>query len=234
MKYLFFLVLFCHGLQAENISFRNLNNGCPLNSECSEKAGYLWNKWMLILELKDSKQKFAKLSQFVKQHGIPFKTWHLPTEKRNEDKILWDSHCKNHRSPQKDILLADIFLKNLTTSKTTIYNQAYMIDNSGKLISFKTPRDYTPTLIKNKKLIFTMEEEGHYYSLHISDKDEFKVSKPIKSEQGIYEVRCPKGLIENFDKFEVPENLYTSKFCHSIWNADKNKFSTILMGWSCI
>jgi hypothetical protein len=234
MKFLILFLFLGHTLYAESIPFRKLNNGCPLNSDCTKKAGDLWNRWMLILELKENKNKYKKLKEFTKQYGIPFKTWFLPNEKSMEEKILWDSHCKNHRAPQKDILLADIFLKKLSPSKATLYNHALMLDPSGKVIKFKIPRDYTPTLIKNKNLVFNMEEEGQYYGLHISQNGEFKVSQPPKGNQGIFEVKCPSELEKKYTEFDGPKNLYTSRFCHSIWNDDTKKFSTILMGWSCI
>ena len=235
MKYFIFIVLLSLTSYAEDIAFRKLNKGCPLNSECSDKAGKLWNGWMRILELDDSDQKFNHLNSFVKRNGIPFKVW-LTSEKKLEGRetILWDSPCKNHREPNPSIFLADVFLKELQESPETLLNHAYVLDKKNKVKRFPIPRDYTPTLIKNQGLIFTMEEEGYYYGLHISEKGKITISRPVKNEEGIFEVQCPKELISKFETLDGPKNLYASKFCHSVWNADQKEFSTILMGWSCL
>lgn len=220
-------------LHASAPDFGQFNKGCPLNSQCDEKVGQLWKNWSDLLKKDWGPKKLKDLKSFVKGHGIPFKAWMEENKMIKEPHIIWDSHCKNHRPPNTNILLSDVFLKKIKDDVGVLFNKAFIVHKSGKSSLYSIPRDQTPVLIKNKNLVFSMEEEGDYYGLHISNGGALTLSKPVTKTKEITEITCPVSLVDNFKSLKYPSNLYSDIFCQQIWNEDEKSYSIVLMGWSC-
>jgi hypothetical protein len=200
----------------------HMNEGCPSNSSCTKVLGGQLKTW------KNALNSHAGLIRYVKNFGIPFRTW--STSKESTEHITFDSSCSNHRGETK-IYEAIIFAegpKDLKNKKDIIPNETFLDDGRSFIIPIKS----MPAGVKGGKMYFFKETEGRFYNLTVDDKS-FSTAKKGLPHKDIIEVKCPQNLIEKFKSQKYPAGLYRSPFCKKIWDFDKNKYITAVFGWSC-
>lgn len=216
------------------------NEGCPDNSNCGKITGLKRSKWLNILKtLNENKISEKKANEAItKETGIPINIW-APEEayKNNNNYILWDSPCKQHKAPNPKYLIGEIFADSLTdkTQKSNpqiIFSNAIVKDEKG-MRAIIVPRGDAPLSVINNSFYYTKDDEGSYYGLLLNFNGQLKISKSKRISKFPREIDCPKDMTEEFYRKAPTLNFYKGHLCKEIWNQDKNNYITILVGWSC-
>ena len=225
------------------------NQGCPVNSSCSEKMGKAYQAWEKSLE---------KGQYLFSKTGPPVWSWIIPKShdaleheaSNNPDTILWDSSCRNHRRTDPNLIdleqevrplivqglnfVSDLNqLKKETDSFHRVFARALKIGTDQDIITYLLPSFDVPLKFDGKNLIYLQEHNGRYYSISVSNEGKVTGLAPQKVENYARQVDCPENLKDEFLKHRHPENLYLNHICRNIWNSKKQQFETFIFGWSC-
>ena len=195
--------------------------GCPQNSSCTKTMGTKYKKWTDSLTIRNT----SSIERFTKNFGTPLRTW---TRSANDTQVItYDSPCKNHRLKDSPIYEVITLHKN-KMNKGLIYNKAFAEDGRTFLIPVKS----IPSGIKNNSIHFLKEVNGTFYNLFLGPQG-IGVNYNILADKEVLETKCPKALVSKFDQWIKPKNLFLGNYCKKVWDFDKNKYLTLLFGWSC-
>jgi hypothetical protein len=218
--------------------------GCPTNSLCSKKMGARREGWLKAIR----SPKASVAEKYRSRIGMPIKIWTRDKALNDPSLITWDSFCPKHNpkpssegliNTTEKIYISEIFAKDLTSigklykeGDQVLLNRLYLLDNK-KVISYLIPRTEAPLFVENKKLYFTIEEEGSYFGLYISSSGELEISPTSLPKHFPDEVKCPEALAKAFQAGIVNKNLYQGYFCKALWDRSKKAYITMALGWSC-
>lgn len=218
----------------KNLSYNDFAHefkGCPENSICAESVGQKFIHWHSFLEkIKNfsKQQKFLALKNYHKKHGIPL-TFLLDFNRSRQFKAAyWNSRCLNHNKKNGTVILKGInFFKNPINDLK--FDELIIVTN--KNIPYKLPYEFQPILIKNKKIIFTVDYDDIYFYMSSSIEGKWKVenihnkliSKAINYNQS---VTCNKQYL-------VKDQWHSLQVCKKIWNEDIKKTQLIVYKRSC-
>lgn len=230
----------------------HIYDGCPDNSECSEETGKLRKKWLSLISDKKLRKnnKLAALKFFKKKNGVPVGYWFIPQKVLPKEIIYWQSPCQHHNKKKegekklidlKDkIKISESFistfqqLNDLKIKEERVFIPVtYTLNAQKQALPYYYPRGDLPTMVKNNKLYFVREDEGHYYSMTVDQKGRIDISQSFTPKEFPEEVKCPDSLLNLMKKKHEGLNLYQSYFCKAIWNQSKKSFQTFIFGWSC-
>ena len=215
--------------------------GCPMNSNCSKKAGAHYKSWVSTLKkTKDSKNQVSSLNRLASKKGLPFSQWVTSKGSFTEGLIVWDSHCRNHNvEGQSKIHIGMQFIKNISEAKelekqSLTHNRfIHILESSGRITKRVAPRIDTPLYLDGDSLVYQMELEGHYFSQAIDKSGQLNVVKSITPKSFPQTVDCPKELLASVDSEKLPKNLFRGFFCQMTWERQTGRLKTILLPWSC-
>lgn len=179
---------------------------------------------------------------------MPIKIWSRDKVIKNQGLITWDSFCSKHNpKPNSEglidtaekIYISEVFAKNLLEigskykeGPEILLNRLYLLDGK-KVLSYLIPRSEAPIFMDKKKLFFTVEEEGSYFGLSISQKGDLKIVETSLPKNFPDEIKCPKELSKAFKEGIKNPRLYEGFYCKALWDRSKKKYTTMAIGWSC-
>jgi hypothetical protein len=207
------------------------NPGCPTNSLCHREFGIKRMAWKNVL-----KSPNKSLDQFKSKNGLPITFWSQAEKEENKSTSYWHSHCFNHQSKNVSLMLAQRFAKSysLLKLKDTEYVPKVLVQDGKKTQVYTSIPFDSPVAIKNNSLIYNREDDGTYYSISIYKDGRMDAShKIVKPKNLPQSIDCSKELQESFSKLKFPKGLYQASFCKAVWNIDKKRFQTMILGWSC-
>lgn len=239
----------CVLFAAETKSFNRdiLNHkypGCPDNSICSTNLGIKYQKWQSAINSDDSNEnKWIKLlNKSIQSNGFPISVWSFPPAKENKLITLWDSHCKQHRNPTRSVYQGEIFLKDLSkktlkkakeeTSKKIFIEKAVQVTKDDHII-YPILKNEAPILFFKNGLIFSLENEGKYFHLLISNKGKLKVIPSKKIIKFPEDITCSPELLSKVTKELVNPIIHIKPKCKRLWNPTAKQSIEILLPLSC-
>lgn len=206
----------------------HMNKGCQQNSSCTALIGKMNRELDKVLKMGNQ----SRLDSFQRRYGIPLSFWTLKEDDLNT--VTFDSRCARHRKKDSKIYEGIRYIKKtsiLLKDPSILMNIAISEDDIDSF--YIMPRKALPNGISKGALHFTQEREGLFYYLNLS-RQKIHASFNKLPEKEILETSCPLKLRESFAKRQKSANLYKSSFCKKIWNFDKQKYSTLIFGWSCL
>lgn len=232
----FFLILFCFDLHAQQLKTENV--GCPENSHCTKELGI--KRDTFIAEIKKvSQESESKINQLIQKNSLyPITVWAIEDQKTNGlPLIFWNSPCKQHNPPNPKVLIAEIFMHDLSAQSVkkqdnVIFNKLFYWENKKWKFAY-VPRGDAPLMIVNNQFYYIREEEGHYFGLMISKSGELNITKTKTVTEFPKELECKKEMIEEFYKEAPTLSFFKGQICKEIWNQDKKIYEPIMLGWSC-
>ncbi len=220
--------------------------GCPTNSLCVKEMGNLRKSWLKTLS---KKNPYKGIERFRKKNGMPLKIWTRDKVLKEPTLIMWDSFCPKHNpkpssegliNTEEKIYIAEAWYKNFGTvlksfkeGDQILVNRAYVLEKDKSVTTYIIPRAEAPLFISDKKLYFTIEEEGHYFGLWISPNGKLRADQTYLPKNFPTEKKCPEELSKAFSAGIKNPKLYQGFFCKAIWDQSSKKFKTIALGWSC-
>lgn len=214
------------------------NPGCPENSHCSKELGIKRDAFISEVKKINIESEDKINSRLIKNTQYPITVWSIEDQKTNNlPVIFWNSPCKQHNPPNQKILIAEIFMKDLSrisakNQDNIIFNKIFYFENKKWNYAF-APRGDAPLMIVNNKFYYIREEEGNYFGLLVSKNGELSITKTKQVSQFPKELECKKEMIEEFYKEAPTLNFFKGQFCKEIWNQDKKIYEPIMLGWSC-
>ncbi len=218
--------------------------GCPTNSLCKEQMGSLRQRWLKAIR----SPKPAVAEAFRKKQGMPIKIWTRDTLLRHPSLITWDSFCPKHNpkpssegliNTDEKIYISEVFSTDLSLIGKTykegpqvLLNRLYLLEDK-KVVTYLIPRAEAPLFIENKKLYFTIEEEGSYFGLEVARDGKLGITATSLPKNFPDEIKCPEALAKAFQKGIINQKLYQGFFCKALWDRTKKKYATMAIGWSC-
>lgn len=238
MKIIIFIITIftCFRLLAQQLKAEN--PGCPENSHCTKELGIKRDTFISEIKKINLEKEEEINKRILKNTHYPITVWANEDQKTNNlPLIFWNSPCKQHNPPNPKILIAEIFMKDLSVNSTKkqdniIFNKLFYFENKKWKYTF-VPRGDAPLMIINNKFYYIREEEGHYFGLMISKTGELFVSKTKSVSQFPKELECNKEMIEEFYKEAPTLTFFKGQICKEIWNQDKKSYEPIMLGWSC-
>ncbi len=239
MKFFFLIILMSFNLYALEYSKIDFD-GCPENSFCKKETGLTRKKWMEQLRsFSKGELSEQKLNAFVQsEYGLPVSGWAQEEASLLPNVLMWDSPCKQHRSPTNKYYISEVFRKNLNAnelkeSPTIFFSRAIILEKGKTPYSVVVPRGDAPLFVKDGSLYFLREEEGIFYGLLIDRDGRFKITKNEFSSLPPKEVTCSQDLIAEFSREAPSPNFYQGHYCKDIWDKTTKSYKTMLLGWSC-
>lgn len=199
--------------------------GCPGGSRCTKKTGQIRKAWLDGLKNK-------KLPNM----NFPLTVWSHPVKPVSTGLALWNSPCTQHNFEAKKIFLAEVMasdFKELAKQKNLIIGKTLLKMGDKKFEVYSIPRGEAPIYLSNKKMIYTLDMEGEYFTISIAKDDSLKIVKLQKPERFPENIACSEDMVSAFKKLSFPENLFKGTSCKSIWDTEAKLFRSIIYGWSC-
>lgn len=232
---LLLLTLFTFSLGAlAQVYTGHKNPGCLPNSKCSPQTGLNHLLWQQALKSKSLK----KMNAVIKKGFYPFDTF--ITKHVQEKTILWDSVCYNHK--KKNISMGKLQVKNAKifnnfnqydqTKPFFLTDQVTRFDGKN-FITYITPKEESPTSIRNNSIILSLGELGSVYHLAISKNRKLHIVPSAKEYKSTYSAHC-SGILKNY-KTNVPKDfpIRPSTYCRTIWNENTKNYEMILIETFC-
>ena len=236
----FFIVIF-KGQSLFALEYSKIDyEGCPENAFCKKETGINRKKWIEQLRnFSSGKISEQRINAFVQsEYGLPVSGWGQEEASLRPNILMWDSPCKQHRSPTNKFYIAEIFRKNFNQNElkelpNVFFSRAIITDSSKGSFDMVVPRGDAPLFIKDGSLYYLREEEGIFYGLLIDREGHFRVTKNDTSTEPLKEIACNKELITQFNRESPGPSFYQGTFCKEIWDKSSKSYKTILLGWSC-
>ena len=242
--YFFILAFFIAALSRQNLYALEYSKiefeGCPENAFCKKETGINRKKWIEQLRnFSAGKLSEKKLNAFVQsEYGLPVSGWGQEEASLRPNILMWDSPCKQHRSPTNKYYIAEVFRKNFNSNElkelpNIFFSRAVLSDSAGKPFNMIVPRGDAPLFIKDGSLYYLREEEGIFYGLLIDRDGHFRVTKNDTSTVHLKEATCSKENIAIFNRESPGPSFYQGTYCKEIWDKSTKTYKKILLGWSC-
>jgi hypothetical protein len=210
--------------------------GCPENSLCKKETGIIRSEWLEILGKFEQKSIDEKEANRLVQSrtGIPIPAWASEEASKKPLTILWDSPCKQHKTPTNKTYIAVTFLKNLLPKNNILFHApAVILDDKKVPHLIMVLRGDAPLFISNDSLYYTQDDEGHYYGLLVAPSGRLSLTHILSDTHYPKEISCTLEQIEMF-KREIPSpDFFQGYYCKSLWNTKTKNYQSILIGWSC-
>lgn len=226
------------------------NEGCPSNSSCSQQMGKKRAQWIESLE---------NMSSIDESTKVMASAWMVPSEHRPLDLhgeispqlITWTSQCRQHQSSDEEnplplIRLAETYTSNVnsfselnTADYAVVMNRGYLVstnEEEGEQKSFtryNLPTDEVPILFDNGKLVYLLQDDGHYYSLSVDANGKLELLSPTSPPHFPRTVKCPDEAIAHFISELEIQNLYVDIYCREVWDNQAQDFRLMAFGWTC-
>ena len=214
--------------------------GCPENAFCKKETGINRKNWIEQLRNfsagKISEQKINAFAQA--EYGVPISGWGQEEASLRSNILMWESPCKQHRSPTNKYYIAEVFRKNFNSNElkelpNIFFSKAILNDNSNQPYAITVPRGDAPLFIKDGSLYYLREEEGIFYGLLIDRDGHFKLTKNDTSTAPPKEANCTKEQEALFNRESPGVSFYQGTYCKEIWDKSTKSYKTLLFGWSC-
>lgn len=220
----------------DGTKFDHLNSGCPINSACNKNLGTKRISWIKFLRSTTAKTKKIEFDNFTKKFGVPINIWTTLKAAKDQSIIQWDSPCRGHRIPGKEIFKGQVFVKSfhhIEKQESLIVPKIYLLNKEQLLKVYPRPRDTFPSFMTNKTFFYNLSDEGELFGIKVSKSGTIDLNRSKFSDQSPREVKCPNQLVSLFEERKRPQNLFQGHYCKAIWNLQKKQYQTVLLGWSC-
>jgi len=236
MKLIVLIFIYSFSIFAQQL--KPENTGCPENSHCSKTIGLKRSQWISELKKINQDSENSINARIKKSSLYPVSVWTNDDNKNNNDKIIsWTSPCKQHNPPNPKILIAEIFIPDLSEktvkkSENIIFNKIFYNEKNKYKFSY-APRGDAPLMIIDGKFYYIREEDGNYFGMLLSRDGDISIVKTKNVSLFPKEVECKKEMIEEFYKEAPTLTFFKGQVCKEIWNENKKAYDTIMIGWSC-
>lgn len=208
--------------------------GCPAGSKCTKETGLLRQGWVDSLKTKKNRNK--NLSKYQSSFGIPITLWSYPLKSIGKGISTWRSPCPQHNLKENQYSLAEIMskdLKSLLNQESVILNKAILRTSDGKYVLYPMPVSEAPIYISQKKMIYSLDTEGEYYTIEVNSNGDISIIDLKKPERFPEYIKCSDDMIQAFKQLKYPEGFFKGLTCKSIWDINTKSFQSIAYGWSC-
>lgn len=216
------------------------NLGCPANSHCSAEFGKkrkLWSDMVQRIKDKLEKSPIEALDKIRRESGFPIPIWATNKSLENPAVVSWNSPCRHHNLPKKEIYHGEVILSDFTTwdtleSESLTRAKIWRLQGE-EVMEYGSLQGAIPSMLKNGQLYFTREEQGVYFGLLVSASGEMKIIPTETAAMAPREVQCPAKLTEAYKTWSWSSELYQQTVCRAIWDQDQRTYQTFLFGWTC-
>lgn len=218
----------------EKITYEDLiheNKGCPENSICSPLVGEKFLEWDQFLKrlIKIPRiNRKDKLNPFLKKNGMPLHFLIAENEIKKPLGAYWNSRCRHHNQKDKSKVFKALgHLKSLDMKSNIKFDSATIIETKS---NYQLPYQHQPIMIKDNKLIFTVDFDKAFFHLSVTTKGEIEAVNV-----GAKELQMALDNIQRVpcEKESEPTMWHLEQMCKKIWNATLQTTQIVQMDWSC-